>query len=211
MLLVMGALGGIVWLLDPPQNELGLRGGFRVRAGPDAEIFIGDRLVGVASVDVSWDEILGADGGSPMAIPAPNSASAPSVSAIDPAVAEALGGPGASVLDSKPAVSGSGSTVVMYAGHIVLLRRSDGALDQFAVWDCQIKATNGAHERFLVAIRLRYPKRPDGQPLAALIGVGKSEELPIRGGGTWMFADFFEAKAPDAHKQEVNERGLWHP
>lgn len=51
------------------ENDLGLRGGLKIECDPNIDVYIGDRRVGIGSVELSWDELLGTSESQPLAVP----------------------------------------------------------------------------------------------------------------------------------------------
>ena len=217
-LALVAAGAGLVWLIDPPANELGLRGGFKVHAHPDGQVFITDQLVGIGDVTVPWDDLLGTKGHPGLAIPSTDPGKPPSTGPIDAATLEALGGAGATVLKTEPYSSGSGgraggALLTVFAAKGVVIKRADGTVDHVCLWDCLITTIGGANRRVVVPVRVRYP--PAGAapalPLNASTGVTVNI-LPFRGGGTWLEASCRPGKpGTDDISKMAAEHGLWAP
>ena len=63
------AVSSLVFTTPLTRNDLGLLGGLRVTSDEATVVYAGDRRIGEGTVDVSWNELLGAAGRPPLAIP----------------------------------------------------------------------------------------------------------------------------------------------
>lgn len=223
LLLGLAATFSIVSLLvfttPLSRNELGLLGGLKVRAGSDASIYVGDRLVGAGNVEVSWNELLGATGREPLAIALSGSAAAPSLKGMGGVTAEALAGAGATIewADSNIADVYRGEQQADYACKVVLLRRGDGTLDQVFVMDLSFPNHEGQWRRLLLPVRVRSAAESNTGEFARVVeasgGKGGRGMIPSRRDrNTFAISlTLAEGAAPEEFAAELAEREMWRP
>ncbi|MCO6047056.1 hypothetical protein NG895_24420 [Aeoliella sp. ICT_H6.2] len=143
---VFTAFALVTWIvLTTPltRNELGLLGGLNVEASEDTLVFVGDRYIGTGKVEISWNDLLGAAGRPPLAVPGDKDTQ--------------LAGPDAELVWSQQGPQGAnrGPQDVDYSFRQQLYRRADGQFDQLFVIDCSFPKAEGQWRQLLIPVRGR--------------------------------------------------------
>lgn len=133
----------VVFTTPLSRNELGLLGGLKLHPGRDIVLYVGDRCVGTRAVEIVWNDLLGASGRTPLAVPV-NSATQ-------------LAGPNAELLWSQQGPTGvhRGEQDCNYQFNEELYRRADGTLDHLFIIDCEFPNADGEWQHLLLPIRAR--------------------------------------------------------
>lgn len=211
------------------QARTPVAGGLGLGAEPGVELFVGDRLAGVGGADVRWSEIFGWSGDRPLGIVLPpgardvpnvgNPSASDSPEWIREATAERLGGKGATIVQisagNPPQFSYSGRH--KYEKKELLLRRSDGTLDQVFCLDVEVTGLFGRRYRAIVPIRPRAPQGESAQYFSTDTGPWEPKGGRIGrrfdNGYTRMVVSwgFAAAEPPPEVAAEIFEKGLWRP
>ena len=155
MLLMLGLVSMLVWTTPLTRNDLGLLGGLRVVAGDQSTVFVGDRQVGTGTVDVSWNQLLGAAGQPPLAIDVD-----PATSSID--WPNLLSAPAAELAWQADGPTGTyrGDHDANFAFRQIVLQRRDGQLDHVQLVECEFPKAEGKWQRVVIPIRSRKLDQP---------------------------------------------------
>lgn len=148
--LMFAAVSLLVFTTPLSRNELGLLGGLKVDAPDDTTVMVGDRQVGSGTVDVAWNELLGASGRPPLAI----SIDSPLTDADLPA---ALGRPQAKIVwrNDGPTGTHRGKQDANFAFRQVVLADGDGQLDHVFLIECEFPNGLSPWQRLIVPVRTR--------------------------------------------------------
>lgn len=169
MLLMLGMVSMLVWTTPLTRNELGLLGGLRVAVGDQTTVYVGDRHVGFGTVDVSWNQLLGAAGQPPLAIDVD-----PATSGID--WPDLLGAPEADLVWQAAGPTGTyrGDEDANFAFRQIVLKRRDGQLDHVQLVECEFPKANGKWQRLVIPIRARQADKPASEyfPQPGALGGG---------------------------------------
>lgn len=140
----------LVFTTPLARNELGLLGGLRLTAGEGTTVFVGDRKVGTGTVDVAWNELLGATGRPPLAV-------AIDAAASDIELPALLGAAGASVVFESEGPTGThrGKQNANFAFRQMVLRRETGELDHLELVDVEFPEVDSDWRRIIIPIRAR--------------------------------------------------------
>jgi hypothetical protein len=204
---------GLVILLNAgwsPIPDVG--GGLIVEADPGTRIYVGDKLVGTASVAFTWGQLFGDERHSAIAV----ELSDPE----QPITAEMLSGPDSTMVSqpSGKAVAGTWNVQITQQS-AYLIRRADGALDPVFALILEWSPPNqeGASS-YLLPIRLRKGLAPStiyfdsgpvsttgGQPPRFMRIFGRSPNE------TKTKCSFTAANPPGQFGEEIETKGLWEP
>ena len=202
------------WLSLRSKNALGIRGAVDIHVAPDIEVYVGDRLVGLGPVELTWDDLLGSRQNSPLVVPVSGSSQTAEIGEILELNIARLAGEGARIVWSRGGMSGSSGVPepFTFAWNQVLVRRANNQLDLITVLDGRFHPRSGSPMRFLLPIRLGA----DSADLFFDPGVGgvySRRALPGTriGSALRLSLRVVTEPGPEQFANELEDRGLWKP
>lgn len=203
---MFGLVSLLVFTTPLTRNELGLLGGLKITAPEDTVLFVGDRRVGDGKVDVSWNELLGATGRTPLAV-------------SGQATAQSVAGKGAERLWTTKGPTGvyRGVQDANYSFHQSLYRRPDGLLDHVFLIACEFPAEESDWRELVIPVRARRAENPSSDyfPRPTTQGGGNVSRgmIPSRRDHATFELKLGVADAawPDEANTHANGEPLWRP
>ncbi|WP_425400899.1 hypothetical protein [Aeoliella sp.] len=185
------------------RNELGVLGGLKIGANADTMLFVGDRHIGTGTVEVPWNDLLGAAGRPPLAVPESDGVN--------------LAGEGAELIWSQDGPNGAhrGAQNVNYKFRQELYRRADGELDHLFVITCEFPDTDSKWSSLRIPIRARKQADAGYFPQPSLQGGGNINRgmIPSRRDEATFQLNLHVRDGVWPKVVEEGERGngLWQP
>lgn len=202
--LAFGMVTLLVQTTPLARNELGLLGGLRIIANDDLVIYVADRFIGHGTVNVSWNEILGATGHTPLA--------------RHDDQAEGLVGPHAETLWQTDGPTGAhrGAQDVNFAFRQQLVRRGCGPLDHVFLIECNFPKAEGDWTKAVIPVRVRAePSSAKFFPEPGLQGAGNVSRGMIpsrRDNATFeLKLEVHRGAWPTAVTESIEPEPLWQP
>ncbi len=201
----------ILWIVfiqgSIPKNRFGVAGGLKLEGPAGMRLYVGDKLVGTGTIELSWDELWGGDQPGLAMMLEPGAG---------PVTPEMLAGPGAVQLQVQPsgATSGANQHVALDAAKETrLLRRADGTLDLVFVLAGKVTTSHHNPQRFRIVIRPRTgPLGKSGYvDSGGHGGSSRGAFMWIIPGATNQWWGFQPGEPPKEFAEEIKQKGLWEP
>lgn len=204
--LMFGLVSLLVFTTPLTRNELGLLGGLKITAPEDTALYVGDRLVGTGTSEVSWNELLGATGRTPLALAGKSST-------------EAVAGADAQLLWSATGPTGvyRGVQDANYGFSQALYRRPDGLLDHVILITCELPDEDSGWSKLIIPVRARQAENPSAEyfprPTTQAGGNVSRGMIPSRRDHATFELKLGVADGPwpDEAKQYATGEHLWQP
>lgn len=208
LLLAVAAWLWFVWN-QGPRNAYGLGGVLKLEAPAGMRLYVGDKLVGTGTTELSWDDIFGVEGQPGLAVMLqPNAGAA----------AEKLVEPNMVILDIKRSgdtkVANNEGISLSAANERWLVQRADGQIDLVFVLIGSVSATHQQERHFILFIRPRFG--PEGHSAYIEPGShgGTSRGKVLFGvipGKLDQHWQFMPAEPPSEFAEAIKQKGLWEP